>query len=156
MIEFTVRIDWGLLVLAGLVGTVLASLYAVALSTERGRRVCERRTHWTVIGGHLLMALTMGFVSAPMAGLWLLWSALHGLPLVIRSEVMHWREEDRVWGGFGAALRAFGGMGVRDEDAGSDRGGGDGHGAGGAGGGGAGGVGGAGSPGTATWTAGQR
>jgi len=134
MIEFTVRIDWGLLVLAGLVGMVLASLYAVALSTERGRAVCERRTHWTVIGGHLLMALTMGFVSAPMAGMWLLWSALHGLPLVIRSEVLHWREEDRVWSGFGAALRAFSGRGVRDEDAGDDRGGGNGHGPGGVGG----------------------
>jgi len=123
MIEIQVQIHWGLLALAGLVGMVLAGLYALALSTPRGLEVCERRMYWTVVGGHLLMAVSMGFVSAPLAGLWLLWSAMHGLPLVIRSEVLHWRQDKRMeragMAAVAGALRVVGSGGMSDE-AGND------------------------------------
>lgn len=138
MLEFTVRIDWLLLGLVGTLAVVLASLYAVALSTAFGREVCRRRTYWTVIGGHLLMALAMSFVSAPMAGLWLLWSVLCGTPLVVRSLVQEWREEKERAAAADAALKRVLGdldsLGWRRGDAaGGDRGGGDGYGVSGAG-----------------------
>ena len=129
MMEIVVRIDWVLLGLVAALGMVLAALYALALSTEWGREVCERRTHWTVIGGHLLMALTMCLVSPALAGLWLAWSAVHGLPLVIRSEAMRWSENTERLEAFGQALRAV----MKDETRGYS-GGGNGHGGGGAGG----------------------
>ena len=129
MLTLTVRVDWILLGLVAALGMVLAALYALALSTERGREVCERRTHWTVIGGHLLMALTMCLVSPALAGLWLAWSAVHGLPLVIRSEAMRWRENGERNAAFLAGLRAV----MGDETRGYS-GGGNGHGGGGAGG----------------------
>jgi len=88
-----VRIDWVLLALVGALALVLSSLYAAMLSTRTGKAVCERRTYWTVVGGHLLMALTMCFVSSPVAGLWLVWSVLCGTPLVIRSLGQEWRLE---------------------------------------------------------------
>ena len=94
-VRIVVQIDPVLLGLVLALGLVLSALYAVLLSTEAGRRVCDRRTHWTVVGGHLVMALTMCFVSAPMAVLWLAWSVVHGAPLVIRSEVLRWRAEAR-------------------------------------------------------------
>jgi len=93
MLSFTVEIDWVLFSLVGALGMVLAGLYALALNTPWGLALCKRRTHWTVIGGHVLMALTMCLVSPAMAGLWLVWSVVHGLPLVIRSEVQRWRDE---------------------------------------------------------------
>jgi hypothetical protein len=127
--ELTVRIDWVSLGLVAALGMVLAALYAVALSTERGRQVCEGRTHWTVMGGHLLMALTMCVVSPAVAGLWLLWSAVHGLPLVIRSEALRWRADEERKAAFAAGLRA-----VMGNEARGYSGGGNGHGDGGAGG----------------------
>ena len=126
--ELTVRIDWVSLGLVAALGMMLAALYAVALSTERGRAVCERRTHWTVVGGHLLMALTMCLVSPALAGLWLLWSVVHGLPLVIRSEALGWKADEERKAAFAAGIRA-----VMGETRGSG-GGGNGHGGGGAGG----------------------
>jgi len=128
MMELTVRIDWVLLALTAVLGLVLSTLYAVVLSTEWGQEVCERRTHWTVIGGHLLMALTMSFVSPALAGLWLAWSVVHGLPLVIRSEVMRWRKNGRNRAAFLAGLRT-----VMKDEARGHSGGGNGHGGGGAG-----------------------
>jgi len=98
--------------------------------------VCERRTHWTVIGGHLLMALTMSFVSPPLAGLWLAWSVVHGLPLVIRSEVERWREDRERQEAFEAGLRGLLKVSMKagaGDEAGGDRGGGNGYGGGGAG-----------------------
>lgn len=129
MVRIVVEIPVGLLVLAGVLGTVLASLYAVGLSTPRGLEICERRTYWTVIGGHLLMALTMAFVSAELAGLWLFWSVMHGLPLVVRSEWLHWKgdvlAERAGAAAVGAMLRTFRREGVDDAagGSGSDRGG---------------------------------
>jgi len=126
--ELTVRVDWVLLGLAAALGMVLAALYALALSTERGREICRKRMHWAVIGGHLLMALTMCLVSPALAGLWLLWSAVHGLPLVIRSEAMRWRENGERGAAFLAGIQAV----MKDETCGHS-GGGNGHGDGGAG-----------------------
>lgn len=94
MLAFSVRIDWVLLALVGALAVVLAWLYAALLSTRMGKEVCEWRTYCTVIGGHLLMALTMCFVSPPVAGLWLVWSALSGSPLVVLSLVQEWRREE--------------------------------------------------------------
>jgi len=97
MLRFEVEISWGLLALAAVLAGVLSALYAVLLSTELGLEVCRRRTYWTVMGGHVLMAVTMGLVSAPMAGVWVGWSVVCGLPLIIRSWVREWkREEARV------------------------------------------------------------
>ena len=122
MLRIAVEIDWVLLGLVAALGAVLAGLYAAALSTEKGRILCRRRTHWTVIGGHLLMALTMCMISPEMAGLWLLWSLVHGLPLVIRSEVLRWRDEKQREAAVLAAVRgALRGV----YEAGDDRGGGD-------------------------------
>ena len=104
MLHFEVRIAWGLLALAAALAGVLASLYAVVLSTPLGREVCRRRTYWTVIGGHVLMALTIGFVSAPLAGLWIVWSVVCGAPLIIRSWWQEWqREEEQAAAGTAAA-----------------------------------------------------
>ncbi len=128
MLELRVEVDWVSLGLVAALGMVLAALYAVALSTERGRQVCERRTHWTVVGGHLLMALTMCLVSPEMAGLWLLWSVVHGLPLVIRSEALGWKADEERKAAFAAGIRA-----VMGDEARGYSGGGNGHGGGGAG-----------------------
>ena len=127
MLQFTVTIDWVLLALVGALASVLSALYAVLLSTARGREVCERRTHWTVIGGHLLMALTMCFVSPEVAGLWLAWSVLCGMPLVIRSEWLRWQADNAGVAAVRGVLRGGG------DETGDDRGVGDGHGEGGAG-----------------------
>lgn len=105
MLRITVEINWTLVGLVAALGAVLASLYAAALTTPQGKVLCHRRTHWTVIIGHLLMALTMCLVSPGVAGLWLLWSVVHGLPLVIRSEWLHWRLEKRREEATLAALR---------------------------------------------------
>ena len=126
--EMVVRIEWLSLGLVAALGLVLAALYAVALSTERGRAVCERRTHWTVVGGHLLMALTMCLVSPALAGLWLAWSVVHGLPLVIRSEALGWRADEERKAAFVAGIQA-----VMGDEARGYSGGGNGHGGGGAG-----------------------
>jgi len=105
MLRIMVEIDWLLVALAAALGAVLASLYAAALSTPQGRVLCHKRTHWTVIIGHVLMAVTMCLVSPEVAGLWLLWSAVHGLPLVVRSEWLNWRLEKRREEATFAALR---------------------------------------------------
>jgi len=135
-IRIVVEIDPVLLGLVLALGMVLSGLYAVLLSTEAGRRVCVRRSHWTVVGGHLLMALTMCFVNSSMAALWLVWSVVHGAPLVIRSEVLRWREETRRAAAVAAAVR-----GVLRDEACTDRGVGDGHGT---------------DSGSVTWTRGSR
>ena len=105
MLAFSVRIDWVLLGLVAALAFVLAALYAALLSTRAGEKVCERRTYWTVIGGHLLMALTMCFVSPPVAGLWLAWSVVCGAPLVVRSLVREWRREADLTTAAAAAIR---------------------------------------------------
>jgi len=133
-----VIVEWGRVAAAAGLGLTLACLYAVLLSTPLGRAVCERRTHWTVIWGHVLMAATMALVSPALAGLWLLWSVVHGLPLVVRSEMGAWRDEDRVARGAVAAMRGILRMldqvsGGNDDEAGNDRGVGDGYGESGAG-----------------------
>lgn len=94
MLRFEVEIAWGLAALVAALALVLATLYARALNTALGLEVCRRRTYWTVIGGHVLMAVTMGFISAPMAGLWIVWSVVCGAPLIIRSWLHEWRRED--------------------------------------------------------------
>ena len=105
MLRFTVEIDWVLLSLVGILGMVLTALYAAVLSTQGGRRLCARRTEWSVVGGHLLMALTMCFISPPMAALWLVWSVLHGFPLMARGELLRWARENQREAGMMAALR---------------------------------------------------
>lgn len=126
--DIVVEVEVWRLVLVSALGLVLAGLYAALLSTRAGREVCERRTHWTVVGGHVLMALTMCLVSPVLAMLWLGWSVLHGAPLVLRSEVLRWREEKEREQVFEAAMRAR-----RGNEEGGDRGIGDGSGSGGAG-----------------------
>lgn len=130
MMEMTIEIDWLLLGLVAGLGLVLSALYAALLSTAWGREVCERRTHWTVIGGHLLMALTISFISPALAGLWLGWSVVHGLPLVIRSEVDRWRDDRERLEAFEAGLR---GLLRGGNEEGGDCSGGNGYGGGGAG-----------------------
>ena len=134
MLRFVVEIDWILFWLVTVLGLVMGSLYAAVLSTRGGRAVCARRTHWTVVGGHLLMALTMCFVSPAVAGLWLLWSAVHGFPLMVRSELLRWRGEREVSATLLAAIRGLlKGQSWRLYEAGEDRGSGNGHGDSGAG-----------------------
>jgi len=94
MLSFTVEIRWALVLGVAALASVLSTLYALLLSTKAGREVCARRTYWTVIGGHLLMGLTMAWISRPMAALWLMWSAVCGLPLVVRSLLEEWRWEE--------------------------------------------------------------
>jgi low temperature requirement protein LtrA len=105
--EIVVTVDWVFVVGVGLLGLVLAGLYAMALSSPAGREICRRRTHWTVVGGHLLMALTMALLSWQVALWFLAWSAVHGLPLIVRSLVDEWRAEEALRQAVPAAMRGM-------------------------------------------------
>ena len=105
--DVVVRTDLMRLNSLALVGLLLATIYALVLSTRRGREVCERRTHWTVVGGHLLMALTMALVDWRLGLLWLLWSVAHGVPLIVRSEWLQWLEERDARRALGAVVQGL-------------------------------------------------
>ena len=99
--------DWWRLALGMWVAMVAGGLYAGVLCTKLGREVCEKRTEWTVIGGHLLMVMTMALVSWEAALLFLVWSVASGLPMVVRSAVLRWMDDRRRWEAAEAALKAL-------------------------------------------------
>lgn len=82
------------LTLAGLF--VSSVLYALALNTQFGRRWAEKQTWTTVVAG---VALTTGWLAAedPQAAKrMLLYFAVSGLPMIVRSLVLDFSEFEQM------------------------------------------------------------
>lgn len=79
--------------LAGLFAST--TLYALLLSTSLGRRWTVLQTWTTVAAGTLLILAWLAMVDWQAAVLALLFFAVGGLPIVVRSLVLDFRERER-------------------------------------------------------------
>lgn len=83
-----------LMALSGLL--VSTTLYATLLSTSLGRRWTVLQTWTTVAAGTLIVLAWLAVVDWRSAALGLLFFTVGGLPIVIRSLILDFRQHDRL------------------------------------------------------------
>lgn len=74
---------------------ITCSAYAVALSTERGKRWTLNHTEWSVVVGVVLVLIWAALVDWRMAGTMLAFFMAGGAPMILRSYWLR-RENDRL------------------------------------------------------------